>query len=182
MLTVSQQLGKSKSLLARWSTQFRWVDRANAWDSHQDHLKRKRLIAERDKIYERQMQNNRVASQALMAPLIALAKRAQSNADAFAGLSTTELAKTASFAARALPRIHEDERSLTSRQDELCKPEPIKIVGAEFCWVQSGCRCGHGWDTHDQLAGTGEGSPGKMPCLIPGCGCDHFVDLELPSP
>ena len=76
LTALSQQLRKSKSLLARWSTQFRWVPRASAWDSHQDHLKRKRLIADRNKIYERQAHSNRIASQALMAPLVALAKRA----------------------------------------------------------------------------------------------------------
>src|SRR5918994_2545612 len=70
---VSEQLGKSKSLLARWSTQFRWVDRTAAWDSHQDQQRRKRAASEREKMLERQLQQNRIASQALMAPLLALA-------------------------------------------------------------------------------------------------------------
>ena len=120
---VSQRLAKNKSLCARWSTQFQWVDRAKAWDSQQDQIRRTRLAAEREKIYERQLQNSRIASQALMAPLIVLVKRTQTNADAFAGTSATELLKAASFAARALPRIHAEERTLAARPDEMTKQE-----------------------------------------------------------
>ena len=56
LTTVSQRLGKSRSLCARWSTQFRWVDRASAWDNHQDQMRRARRAAEREKMYERQLQ------------------------------------------------------------------------------------------------------------------------------
>ena len=35
LATASRRLQKSKSLCARWSTQFRWIERALAWDSHQ---------------------------------------------------------------------------------------------------------------------------------------------------
>ena len=174
---VSQQLSKSKSLCARWSTQFRWVQRAMAWDCHQDQLRQKRRIAEREKIQERQLQNNRIASQAIMAPLIALAKRAQTHADAFAGVSAAELTKIASAAARALPRIHEDERTLTGTAAENNIPQPLTIVGAEFGWVQGRCQCGHPWDSHDQVARpTSLNGPRTMPCEIPGCGCEHFEE------
>src|SRR3954447_16356519 len=121
LAVVSERLGKNKSLCARWSTKFQWVDRANAWDIQQDHIRRTRIAAEREKIYERQLQNSRVASQALMAPLIALVKRTQTNADAFAGTSATELTKLASWAARTLPRMHEEERTLAERPDESAK-------------------------------------------------------------
>src|SRR3954454_1328179 len=137
---VSQQLGKNKSLCARWSTKFQWVDRANAWDIQQDQLRRTRTAAEREKIRERQLQNSRVASQALMAPLIALVKRTQTNADAFAGASATELTKLASWAARTLPRMHEEERALAARPDESARQDhPIVITGAEFSWVEGRC-------------------------------------------
>jgi hypothetical protein len=176
--TVSEQLRKSKSLCARWSAQFRWVERAAAWDSHQDERRRTRLAAEREKMIERQLQHNRIASQALMAPLLALAKLSQTKADAFAGAPALGLAKAATFAARALPRIHEDERQLTSTADETSESRPLRIVGAEFMWVQSACDCGHGWNSHDQLAGTPGTDAARMPCTVPRCGCEHFVDSE----
>ena len=135
---VSHQLGKNKSLCARWSTKFHWVDRANAWDNQQDQIRRTRMAAEREKIRERQLQNSRVASQALMAPLIALVKLTQSNADAFSGASATELAKLASWAARTLPRMHEEERTLAARPDESAKQDhSIVIAGAEFSWSRA---------------------------------------------
>ncbi len=179
LAAVSQQLSKSKSLCARWSTEFRWVERAVAWDSHQDQLRRKRRAAEREKIQERQLQNNRIAAQALMTPLIALAKRAQANADAFADVSTSDLARMASAAARALPRIHEDERNLVVSPDEITTPQMPAIVGAEFCWVQSRCECGHPWGKHDQLTTdlTPDGQQ-PMPCTVQDCGCAHFQDSD----
>ena len=96
LTTVSQQLKKSRSLCARWSTQFRWIGRARAWDNEQDRQRRNRLAAEREKIYERQLQQNKIASQALMAPLVALAKRAQNNADTYAKVPTEVLTKLVS--------------------------------------------------------------------------------------
>jgi hypothetical protein len=173
---VSEQLGKSKSLLARWSTQFRWVERTRAWDSHQDQQRRKRAASDREKMLDRQLQQNRIASQALMAPLLALAKLSQTKADAFAGASAVELTKAATFAAKALPRLHDDERRLTNIADKDNKPEPLTIVGAEFAWVQSACECGHGWDSHDQLAV--ENGSSAMPCMVSHCGCKHFADPQ----
>src|SRR3982751_2193364 len=125
----------------------------------QDQIRTTRIAAEREKIYERQLQNSRVASQALMAPLIALVKRTQNNADAFAGASATELTKLASWAARTLPRMHEEERTLAARPDESARQDhPIVITAAEFSWVEGRCNCGHAWDTHDQTASAETGS------------------------
>ena len=106
LTTVSARLQKSKSLCARWSVQFRWVERARAWDSHQDQMRRTRLAAEREKIRERQLQQSHIASQALMASLVALAKRAQTKADAFASVPAADLAKVAALSAKSLSAIH----------------------------------------------------------------------------
>jgi hypothetical protein len=176
---VSQRLGKNKSLCARWSTQFRWVERANAWDSQQDQIRRTRLAAERDKMLERQLQNCRILSQALMAAPIAFAKRAQTKSDLFASSSATELAKLTHLAARALPRIQHEERTLVARPDEVAKQEqPLVITGAAFMWVQSRCTCGHGWDSHDQSDPAERGSRPQMVCAVDGCGCKHFHDQD----
>ncbi len=176
---VSERLGKNKSLCARWSTKFQWVDRANAWDIQQDQIRRTRIAAEREKIYERQLQNSRVASQALMAPLIALVKRTQTNADAFAGASATELTKLASWAARTLPRMHEEERTLAARPDESARQDhPIVITGAEFSWVEGRCDFGHHWDAHDQTASSETGSGAGIVCAARGCRCTQFRDED----
>lgn len=174
LATVSQRLGKSKSLCARWSAQFHWIDRVNAWDSQQDQIRRTRVAAEQEKMRERQAQNIRIASQALMAPMLALARRAQTTADAFATTSKAELARMACLAARELPRIHEEERTLTAKADDVTKQQqPLTITGAQFTWVQGRCTCGHAWDAHDQS------DPTKpMSCTTEGCRCKHFEDQE----
>src|SRR6266511_3370232 len=35
---VGQELGKSRPLMARWSSRWRWVERAEAWDERQDRV------------------------------------------------------------------------------------------------------------------------------------------------
>jgi hypothetical protein len=44
---VARHLGKSKSLLDRWSVQHHWVNRSDAWDIEADRLHRGYLIAHR---------------------------------------------------------------------------------------------------------------------------------------
>jgi hypothetical protein len=142
---VAERLRKSKNLCARWSTQYQWVARVNVWSDHQDEMKRKLLAQEREKTLERQLQQNRIASQALMAPLIALAKRVQTKADPFAGASELELAKVASYAARALPKIHEGERSFLEPPEEQShkqeQNQPLQIIPEGIRWVERTCPC-----------------------------------------
>ena len=177
LTAVSQRLGKAKSLCARWSTQFRWVERATAWDVREDELKRKRRAQEREKMFERQLQQDRIAAQALMVPITALAKRAQKG-EPFAGASDTQLAKIACFAARSLPRIHEDERALSAGSvDDQSAAQP-RIVGAEFTWVESACQCTHRWGLHLERGTEAEEAPGKRPCTVHGCTCEHFSDTQ----
>jgi hypothetical protein len=180
LTTVSERLGKSKSLCARWSAQFRWVERAGSWDSHQDEIRRARMIAERDKIYERQLQHNRIASQALMAPLLALGKRSQTRADAFAEVSTAELTKVATFAARALPGIHQDERKLATAPNETAPKDDsaLKITRCEFRWVQGQCTCGHTSDDHYEDPLTATGLTTGTRCTVSNCKCSGFVDAD----
>ncbi len=35
---VGQELGKSRALMARWSSRWRWVERAESWDDQQDRV------------------------------------------------------------------------------------------------------------------------------------------------
>ena len=88
----------------------------DAWDEHQDQVRRKRIAAEREKTYERQLQHNRIASQSLMVPMVEVMKRTQTSADAFKNVSTAELMKLAALAAKALPGIHKDERQVPAHR------------------------------------------------------------------
>jgi hypothetical protein len=179
LTAVSQRLGKNRSLCARWSSQFQWRDRATAWDDHQDHIRRARRAAEREKMYDRQLQGCQLMSQALMRPAYALTKRTQANPDAFAETSAAELAKLVSFNARALPGIYKEERALLGTPQQSATPEnPLTIAGAEFTWVQSRCTCGHVWNVHDQSVSEDSGRPMPMTCTVQNCGCTGFVDAD----
>ena len=139
---------------------------------------RTRLIAEREKMRERHLQQDQIASQALMAPIVALAKRAQTKADAFANVSTAELAKLAAPSARALTKIHEDERQVLGTAEEASQsPEPLKTITAQFRWVQGRCTCGHPWESHGE-GETAEHVPTYTRCHMNGCECQRYVDEE----
>ena len=43
---VSQELGKSKTLIDRWSRTYKWVERCRAWDNHIQHEAKKAAITE----------------------------------------------------------------------------------------------------------------------------------------
>jgi hypothetical protein len=179
LVAVSERLGKQLSMFKRWSAQFQWVKRATAWDTHQDRIRRTRLAAEREKTRERQSNNNRIASQALMAPILALAKRAQAKPDTFANVPAAELTKLAALSAKALTAIHRDERSEEGTPQDSSTPEkPVEIVGAEFTWVQGRCTCGHPWSRHDQSAEFQPGQIPTTPCTREGCECKNFVDAD----
>lgn len=173
---VSQRLGKNRSLCARWSAQFQWMDRAKAWDSKQDQIRRTRLAAEREKMFDRQLQSSHRASQALMVPILAFLKRHQANADMFAGASAIELIKAMIPAVNKLPAIQAEERMLMARPDEVAKQDtPLTITSAEFTWVQGRCTCGHIWDSHEQLP-VELGSRVQTICTADACRCTHFRD------
>lgn len=41
---VAQELGKSETLMSRWSSQYNWVERAAAWDAEQDRIMREEQV------------------------------------------------------------------------------------------------------------------------------------------
>ena len=51
---VAQQLGKSKALMDRWSSRWRWVDRCAAWDAHLESEHQASLIQATKEAAERQ--------------------------------------------------------------------------------------------------------------------------------
>ena len=50
---VARELGKSETLMARWSTNYDWVERAAAWDDEQDRIVRLAQIEDIKKMRKR---------------------------------------------------------------------------------------------------------------------------------
>jgi hypothetical protein len=139
------------------------------------------------KIQARQLQQARLAVQAVIAPLMALTRRAQAKPDLLANVNDSELAKLSMSAARALPRLHAHELLMIGNPEEKLSeleqadsPQQIRIEGLQFRWVQTRCQCGHPWDCHDQT----DENPAKMPCGMRECDCQKFIDTGqvVPEP
>lgn len=52
---VAQQLGKSTTLVERWSARDFWVNRVAAWDEEQDRIWRAQMVASRREVGKRQL-------------------------------------------------------------------------------------------------------------------------------
>lgn len=53
MAAVRKELGKSQSLMERWSSKYSWVDRAKAWEREQDRILRLQQIEDIKKMRKR---------------------------------------------------------------------------------------------------------------------------------
>ena len=66
---VSQELGKSKTLIDRWSRTYKWVERCRAWDNHLQYEAKKAAITEVRNMTKRHVtkaqQNKNAAMRAL---------------------------------------------------------------------------------------------------------------------
>jgi hypothetical protein len=63
---VAQGLGKSRTIVARWSAEFAWVERVAAWDDYADRLDRERDLAERREARRRMLEDHARAGRALV--------------------------------------------------------------------------------------------------------------------
>lgn len=54
---VSQQLGKSRTLIGRWCTDYDWVKRCEAWDAEQDRIARQEMLADMAATRKKQRKN-----------------------------------------------------------------------------------------------------------------------------
>lgn len=69
---VAAMLGKSETLIGRWSSTHGWVNRVAAWDVEQDRLWRIDLAARRRKIIDRQLRTAATATQKVAEGLLKL--------------------------------------------------------------------------------------------------------------
>jgi hypothetical protein len=110
---------RSLTLMARWSKQHNWVERAKAWDREQDRRKQvERTRAQADdvrKMYDRHSQQVQAAVQALMLPVMAVLRRMQdpTTQQQIMTMADTDLSFVLQLAQRSaavLPNLMEVER------------------------------------------------------------------------
>lgn len=107
---VARQLGKSKTLMDRWSSRDRWVARAAAWEAHQaEHADATWL----DEIQQRTKRHAEIAAlhgEALVLPARELMRRLQTDPKLLERLDTDTLIRLEATSARAYNRVVVTER------------------------------------------------------------------------
>jgi hypothetical protein len=115
---VAQELGKSGSLISRWSAEHEWRSRVRAWDAEQDRVKREAQRAEADELGRRHARTLRTQIEALAAPAVALLSRLSHEPEAFADLAPAELLDLVAKTARPLSQLIELERATRGVSDD----------------------------------------------------------------
>lgn len=63
---VAQELAKSRTIVARWSAEYAWVERAAAWDDYADRQARERDLVERQEARRHMLEDHAQAGRALV--------------------------------------------------------------------------------------------------------------------
>jgi hypothetical protein len=125
---VARVLGKSKTLMDRWSARWRWRMRVEAWDNDLDLERRVRMNDAIREMAERQASQAQTAVQALMAPHLALAQKLEDGGDdLLRALSKSDIKTLIGMAAKsatALTRVMQAER--------LARGEPTEIRHVDY--------------------------------------------------
>lgn len=106
---VAQELGKSATLLARWSSANDWVARAAAWDAEQDRRWRNQIAARRRRAIDRHINMAQLAQTKVAARLMGLDEQT---------LSATELTRLLDVAVRI-------------EREALGEPQRLELTGAD---------------------------------------------------
>lgn len=107
---VCDRVGKTYSLISRWSSKWRWGERARAWDIHESHAIQDAMKAEAGKVARR---HAHMASQhltALMAPLAELARRTSDGKVDLSTMSVPDLVRMVQRNAPAIRALVDVER------------------------------------------------------------------------
>ncbi len=107
---VGRELSKSASLIGRWSAKWRWIERVDEWDRHQDERRRAAESAAVDEMSHRHADAVQVQIEALVAPATALLRRLEEDPASLSALDTKDLALLVSKSARPLSQLLEAER------------------------------------------------------------------------
>jgi hypothetical protein len=109
---VAEQLSKSRTLILRWCTRWRWVERCREYDRYIDKLARQEREREILAYRKRVAQQMRGMAQTLMLPAMALSAKLAADPDALHKLQQLEVADLVALASRcafALPNITKAE-------------------------------------------------------------------------
>ena len=173
-----------------WSSKWRWVARARAWDAEADRKKREAMFAEIEAMGRRQATQAQAAAQVLSMPMIALGNKLKNEQGAgkqLENLTMLQLIELSTKGAMFLRTMHLAEREargvtadgvgpLRGREAEegSVAVAAVTVTAAEFTWVQGRCTCGHTHSAHDQE----HENPLIVPCTVPGCTCKRYRDAD----
>jgi hypothetical protein len=110
---VASSLGKSATLVARWSSDYQWQLRTQAFDRHLDAIKLQESADRIVKASKRHGDHLEAMTLALIAPVRAYLTKIQEqggSAQAFEGWTLKELQRAAAEAARLMPNLIQAER------------------------------------------------------------------------
>jgi hypothetical protein len=124
--TPTQHTGR----IGKWSRQFRWVDRAQAWDQLLDQRLRERQLEAISKMAERHAKQAELVLEDLMQPVIAFARamRDPNRAVTLETATLAELFKMTAFSALQIPKMQKAER--LSRGVKVIDSEPVSAPGS----------------------------------------------------
>ncbi len=126
LVKVGRKLGKSETLIARWSVRWAWRIRVEEWDSDKETLKAAALNTSIQAMAERQASQAALAVEGLMVPHLALAKAMEDRdvVDLLATRTPSEMVKLAQSTAQSITVLMQAER--------LARGEPSDIVRTDM--------------------------------------------------
>ncbi len=111
---VARELGKSHTLMGRWSKRWQWVDRIEAWGHHEDRARQAAYLKGVRDMSGRQARQAATAASALLSPASAIIKRIQKansdGEDPFENLSLEKLIDLVRSVAPMIIQMLEAER------------------------------------------------------------------------
>ena len=131
---VGQTLGKSKTLIDRWSACYLWRFRVEEWDQDQETVKAVALNTSIVEMAERQAAQAVTAVDGLMLPHLALAQ-ALGDADLvdmFAGKDPDDLLKLAQSTAQSITVLMQAERLARGEPSDIVRTQGEMTVGVEI--------------------------------------------------
>ena len=78
---IAKSLGKSRALICRWGSSWKWEERAAAWDNHLDQVVRRRVEKERVEMVRRHLEHARIAMKIAVAHFKLIQKRIDAGED-----------------------------------------------------------------------------------------------------
>jgi len=78
---VADRLGKSRALICKWGSRWKWEERAAAWDNHLDQVVRKRVEKERIEMVKRHLEYARISIDIAVAHFKSIQKRIDAGED-----------------------------------------------------------------------------------------------------